>query len=43
MIHKQSETDELLLKSGEGRVYHCGTMTAIFKADENETADKYSI
>src|SRR5690606_34834399 len=27
----------------EGRHYDCGTMTAIFKADENETDGKYSI
>lgn len=43
MKHKNNDTDALFLKSGEGRVYQCGTMTAIFKADENETADKYSI
>jgi hypothetical protein len=43
MKHKHNETDELLLKNGEGRVYNCGIMTAVFKADENETANKYSI
>jgi mannose-6-phosphate isomerase-like protein (cupin superfamily) len=43
MEHKENETDSLFLKAGEGRVYNCGTMTAIFKADENETANKYSI
>ena len=43
MTHKHNDTDKLLLKAGEGRTYNCGTMTAIFKADENETADKYSI
>lgn len=43
MNHKRNETDALLLKEGEGRIYKCGTMTAIFKADENETAEKYSI
>lgn len=43
MKHKQNHTDKLLLKAGEGRIYKCGTMTAVFKADENETADKYSI
>lgn len=43
MRHKHNETDKLLLKNGEGRIYNCGTMTAVFKADENETADKYSI
>lgn len=40
---KHNETDKLLLKNGEGRNYNCGTMTAVFKADENETANKYSI
>lgn len=43
MKHAQNETDPLVLKAGEGRVYRCGTMTAVFKADENETSDKYSI
>ncbi len=43
MKHKQNETDILLLEAGEGRSYECGTMTAIFKVDENETADRYSI
>ncbi len=43
MEHKLKETDTLILKPGEGRVYNCGAMTAIFKADENETANKYSI
>jgi mannose-6-phosphate isomerase-like protein (cupin superfamily) len=43
MKHKYNETHKLLLKNGEGRAYNCGTMTAVFKADENETAEKYSI
>lgn len=43
MKHKAKETDTIILNSGEGRTYNCGTMTAIFKADENETANKYSI
>lgn len=43
MKHKHKNTDKLLLKAGEGRVYDCGKMTAIFKADENETNEKYSI
>lgn len=33
----------IILESGKGRVYHCGTMTAIFKADENETNEQYSV
>ncbi len=43
MKHRHNHTDNLLLKAGEGRTYNCGTMTAVFKADENETAEKYSI
>lgn len=43
MKHKANETELLFLKNGEGRIYNCGSMTAIFKADENETANKYSI
>jgi mannose-6-phosphate isomerase-like protein (cupin superfamily) len=43
MTHKNNHTDALILPSGEGRVYNCGTMTAIFKADENETNEKYSV
>lgn len=37
MKHRQNATDKLLLKAGKGRIYNCGTMTAVFKADENET------
>ncbi|MGJ8594029.1 MAG: cupin domain-containing protein [Aquaticitalea sp.] len=43
MEHKNNHTDALILTEGQGRVYNCGTVTAVFKADENETADKYSI
>lgn len=43
MKHKRNEGDPIFLKPGEGRSYQCGTMTAIFKADENETASQYSI
>lgn len=43
MKFKNNEKDALILNAGEGRVYNCGNMTAIFKADENETAEKYSI
>lgn len=43
MRHKNNHEDFLLLKEGQGRVYSCGTMTAIFKADENETNEKYSV
>ena len=43
MKHQNNHTDTLILKTGEGRTYNCGTMTAVFKADENETNEKYSI
>jgi len=43
MTHDRNFSDSLILPSGQGRVYNCGTMTAIFKADENETAEKYSV
>lgn len=43
MKHKNNPTETLILTEGEGRIYNCGTMTAIFKADENETNEKYSI
>ena len=42
MKHKKHKLDEIILKPGEGRIYNCGTMTAIFKVDENETEEKYS-
>lgn len=43
MEHELNEKDAIILQPGEGRVYNCGTMTAVFKADENETASRYSI
>lgn len=43
MKHKNNHTETLILEEGQGRIYNCGTMTAIFKADENETKEKYSI
>ncbi|MGB4959435.1 MAG: cupin domain-containing protein [Saprospiraceae bacterium] len=43
MKHKNNHTDALILTEGQGRIYNCGSVTAVFKADENETADKYSI
>jgi mannose-6-phosphate isomerase-like protein (cupin superfamily) len=33
----------ILLKKGEGRKYNLGPMTAIFKADKEETDNKYSV
>ncbi len=43
MTHPTVFNDVVVLPSGQGRVYNCGTMTAIFKADENETREKYSV
>lgn len=43
MKHDHTLNDALILSAGEGRTYNCGTMTAVFKADENETNEKYSI
>ena len=37
------KNDAIILKNGEGRRYSCGTMTAVFKADETETDCKYSV
>ena len=42
-MKKMENTTSIILKPGEGRVYNCGSMTAIFKADEDETSAKYSI
>lgn len=33
----------IILKADEGRKYHMKKMTAIFKADEEETKEKYSV
>ncbi len=43
MKHKNDHNQILILTADQGRVYNLGAMTAIFKADENETDDKYSI
>lgn len=43
MKHKNNHNEILILGQGQGRVYNLGPMTAIFKADENETDEKYSI
>lgn len=43
MKHPKNHDAPLVLTAGQGRVYDCGTMKAIFKADENETKEKYSI
>lgn len=43
MLHPDQQNKIIILEKGEGRTYPCGTMTAIFKADEAETAEKYSV
>jgi mannose-6-phosphate isomerase-like protein (cupin superfamily) len=43
MRHQSDHKEILILPPGQGRTYNCGPMTAIFKADENETDEKYSI
>lgn len=43
MKHQHNFIEPLILSPKEGRTYFCGSMTAIFKADENETDQKYSI
>lgn len=43
MKPEDQKTQAIILEPGAGRKYNCGTMTAIFKADENETAEKYSV
>lgn len=43
MTHEKDHSDSIILPSGQGRIYNCGSMTAIFKADENETNEKYSV
>ena len=43
MKHKNDHNQILILQPEQGRVYHLGAMTAIFKADGNETDNKYSI
>jgi quercetin dioxygenase-like cupin family protein len=43
MKHKNNHNETIILSEGQGRAYPLGPMTAIFKADLNETDDKYSI
>lgn len=43
MKHLNTNEDVLHLPKGQGRQYNCGTMQAVFKADENETNERYSI
>lgn len=43
MKDKRQDQRAIILKNGEGRHYDCGDMRAVFKADEEETAVRYSI
>ncbi|HEX6224813.1 MAG TPA: cupin domain-containing protein [Chryseolinea sp.] len=43
MKNSEGSSKSIILKSGQGRTYQCGTMTAVFKADEAETKEKYSV
>ena len=43
MKKKENDIRPIILEAGEGRTYRCGNMTAIFKADEQETDEKYSV
>jgi mannose-6-phosphate isomerase-like protein (cupin superfamily) len=36
-------TKPTILGPGEGRAYECGPMHAVFKADDSETAGRYSV
>ncbi|HEY3429523.1 MAG TPA: cupin domain-containing protein [Cyclobacteriaceae bacterium] len=42
-MKKLTHPQPIVLKNGQGRLYKCGSMTAIFKADEEETQEKYSV
>lgn len=43
MSNETLPTDVIVLPAGEGRTYTLGTMTAVFKADEGETGERYSV
>lgn len=43
MKNVKEQNKVIILPTGEGRTYHLGPMTAIFKADENETGNQYSV
>jgi len=42
-MEKQPARTSIILRPGEGRSYSMGGMSAVFKADGSETADRYSI
>jgi mannose-6-phosphate isomerase-like protein (cupin superfamily) len=43
MKEDEQNNGSIILRKGQGRTYACGTMTAVFKADEEETTAKYSV
>jgi mannose-6-phosphate isomerase-like protein (cupin superfamily) len=43
MIDSQADNGVIVLGPGEGRAYDCGAVQAVFKADEGETASRYSV
>lgn len=43
MNSKPEHQQAIVLQPDEGRTYRCGAMTAVFKADEAETASAYSV
>jgi mannose-6-phosphate isomerase-like protein (cupin superfamily) len=43
MGEKEHQKQVIHLSLGEGRKYPLGQMTAVFKADENETGSQYSV
>ncbi len=42
-IQKESKREPIVLNAGEGRTYPMGRISAVFKADGNETKGKYNI
>ena len=43
MNSKPEHQQAIILQPDEGRRYQCGPMTAVFKADETETDNAYSV
>jgi quercetin dioxygenase-like cupin family protein len=43
MSDQISKSQSIVLFPGEGRAYDMGTIQAVFKADNDETAQKYSV
>lgn len=43
MNDSNSKSKSLVLQPGEGRIYEMGSIKAVFKADNEETGEKYSV